>query len=158
MSYGARMPFRSFGDIMPTGKSLAETREREGAHARETEATAEVSGFAQFACPVRRKLAVRYGRSASCPKPMISDIMPSGPSIPTKPPIDEKPPELRTVRQPPSRIRARPWARLLDGRRELVHESRRIGIISQLKCPVLGTIFLNMFCRINNFPCAPAPV
>jgi hypothetical protein len=138
-------------------------------YARETDRQfaapiAEVSGFAQPACPVMCKLAAidEYGRSASCPKPMISDNMPAGPSmcqsIPTRPPVDHEPAELRTVRQPPSRIRARPWARLLDGRRELVHESRRIGIISQLKCPVLGTIFLNMFCRINNFPCAPAPV
>ena len=65
-------------------------------------------------------------------------------------------PELRTVRQPPSRIRARPWARLLDRRRELC--TRAAGcIIFQLNCCVLGTIYLNMFCRIDYLPCAPAP-
>ena len=31
-------------------------------------------------------------------------------------------------------------------------------IISQLNCCVLGTIYLNMFCRIDYLPCASAPV
>jgi hypothetical protein len=41
----------------------------------------------------------------------------------------------------------RPLARSPQGR-----------IISQLNCRVLGTIYLNMFCRIDYLPCALAPV
>ena len=165
------MPFGSFQRYMTNGtqngKSLAETRVRVRATRDRLAihgATAEVSGFAQPACPVRCKLAalgeIRPERVMS-----QADDFRQYAGRPIDGPIDSN----KTAHRPRA-------PRTADGKAAAFQDSSKtMGpalrpakrtcarepqgcIISQLNRCVLGTIYLNMFCRIDYLPCAPAPV
>ena len=101
-------------------------------------ATAEVSGFAQPACPVRCKLAA-IGEIR--PERVMSQadvfrqyaVRPRGHDS-NKTAHRPRAPELRTVRQPPSRMRARQGLALRPAKRT-VHELRGASYSNKLLRP-----------------------